>query len=59
MMDSSTSRSRAGYTMVPKDDTAISTSSPYDDLNGEGNLRGEQELGENSLKPRRVFNRKK
>lgn len=45
--------------MVPKDDTAISTSSPYDDLNGEGNLRGEQELGENSLKPRRVFNRKK
>lgn len=59
MMDSSTSRTRAGYTMVPKDDTAINTSSPDDDLNGEDESRREQELGEGSAKLRRVFIRDK
>lgn len=58
-MEPATSRSRAGYTMVPKDDTAITTSSPYDDYNGEEDSREGQELGDNGLKGRRVFNRDK
>ncbi|QDS75189.1 hypothetical protein FKW77_008606 [Venturia effusa] len=58
-MDSLTSRSRAGYTMVPKDDTALSTSSPYDDLNNEAESGERQSRGWTTLKPRQSFNRDK
>ncbi|KAE9991429.1 hypothetical protein EG327_011658 [Venturia inaequalis] len=46
--------------MVPKKDTAVSSSSPYDDdLNGVADPRGsEQELGSSSSKSRRAFDRK-
>lgn len=58
-MDSLISRPRAGYTMVPKDDTAIDTSVPYGDSNEEDDSRRERELGENPLKGRTVLNRDK
>jgi hypothetical protein len=57
VMDSSISRARAGYTMVPKDDTVIDASAPYDDSNGEENPRREEALEEDSLKGGKVLHR--
>jgi hypothetical protein len=57
MMDSSISRARAGYTMVPKDDTVIDTSAPYDEPNGEEDPRRDEALEEDSLKGRKVLHR--
>jgi hypothetical protein len=57
MMDSSTSRARAGYTMVPKDDTLIDASTPFDGSNGDDDNHRAQELGEVQMKDRKILNR--
>jgi hypothetical protein len=57
MMTSSNSRARAGYTMVPKDDTTVAASAPFVDPNEEDDMHREQGLADNHVKVTGGLNR--